>query len=100
MTAVMAGRPVPSHIANMTGATDPSDVVVDVRPDLTRGQEPFSKIMSAARAVAPGGRLILLTPFEPVPLYGVLEKLGFAHATEELGAEDFRVTFLLSPEGR
>ena len=81
-------------------SASPPEVVLDVRPDLARGQEPFSKIMSAARAVTPGGRLILLAPFEPAPLYGVLEKLGFTHSTEKLGAGGFRVTFLLSPEGR
>ncbi len=32
-------------------------------------------------------------PFEPFPLYGVLAKLGFSSASENLGAEGFRVTF-------
>jgi hypothetical protein len=32
-------------------------------------------------------------PFEPFPLFGVLEKLGFTSKTESLGAEGFRVTF-------
>lgn len=72
----------------------PPDAVLDVRPDLARGQEPFSKIMSAARAIEPGGRLVLLAPFEPAPLYGVLAKLGFTSVAEPLGAEGYRVTFL------
>jgi uncharacterized protein (DUF2249 family) len=71
----------------------PPDTVLDVRPDLARGQEPFSKIMTAARAIAPGGRLVVLAPFEPEPLYGVLAKMGFSNVTEALGSEGFRVTF-------
>ncbi len=49
--------------------------------------------MSAARAIEPGGRLVVLAPFEPVPLYGVLARMGFSNETEALGAEGFRVTF-------
>ena len=100
MTAVMATRPAPAQIKVMS-APLPPDVVLDVRPDLARGEEPFSKIMSAARAIPSGGCLVLIAPFEPVPLYGVLGKLGFDHRTENLGAEGFRVTFLrsASPEG-
>jgi uncharacterized protein (DUF2249 family) len=71
----------------------PPETLLDVRPDLARGEEPFSKIMSAARSVQPGGRLVVLTPFEPEPLYGVLAKMGFSNVTEALGSEGFRVTF-------
>lgn len=49
--------------------------------------------MSAARGIEPGGRLVVLAPFEPVPLYGVLARMGFSNATEALGSEGFRVTF-------
>jgi uncharacterized protein DUF2249 len=91
MTAVMANRLRRAQIPAM--ADLPPDTFLDVRPDLARGQEPFSKIMTAARAIEPGGRLVVLVPFEPVPLYGVLAKMGFSNATEALGAEGFRVTF-------
>ena len=71
----------------------PPDVLLDVRPDLARGEEPFSKIMSAARSIEPGGRLVVLAPFDPIPLYGVLAKMGYSNETEALGSEGFRVTF-------
>jgi len=73
----------------------PETVTLDVRPDLKAGREPFTKIMAAARAVPSGGTLILYAPFEPVPLYDVLGRLGFASSTESLGeAEGYRVTFV------
>ena len=71
----------------------PPDVILDVRPDLARGEEPITKILTAARAIRPGGRLVVQAPFEPFPLFGVLAKLGFTSASENLGAEGFRVTF-------
>jgi len=70
-------------------------VTLDVRPDLLAGHEPFSKIMAAARAIPPGGTLILYAPFEPVPLYDVLRKQGFSVSIESLGkSEGYRVTFV------
>ncbi len=71
----------------------PPDVILDVRPDLARGEEPLTKILTAARAIQPGGRLVVQAPFEPFPLYGVLAKQGFSSASENLGSEGFRVTF-------
>ena len=77
----------------MASAPDPPDVLLDVRPDLARGEEPLTKILSAARAIQPGGRLVVQAPFEPFPLFGVLEKLGFSSESENVGAGGFRVTF-------
>ncbi len=69
------------------------DVLLDVRPDIARGEEPLTKILSAARDIPPGGRLVVQAPFEPFPLYGVLAKQGFSSESENLGSEGFRVTF-------
>ena len=68
-------------------------VDLDVREELRAGGEPFSKIMAAVASLPPDGVLRVRAIFEPAPLYRVLGKQGFAHATEELGAEDWRVWF-------
>lgn len=68
-------------------------VDLDVRDELRAGGEPFSRIMGAVAALPPGSVLRLRAIFEPAPLYRVLGKQGFAHATEELGPEDWRVWF-------
>jgi hypothetical protein len=73
-------------------------VEVDVREDLRNGQEPFSRIMAARREVSPGGALCVRAIFEPVPLYAVMEKQGFAHHTEQLGLEDWSVWFYTPDE--
>lgn len=68
-------------------------VEVDVREDLRSGKEPFSRIMAARREVPEGGVLLLRAIFEPVPLYAVMARQGFDHATERLADDDWRVWF-------
>jgi uncharacterized protein (DUF2249 family) len=67
--------------------------VVDARPTLTAGGEPFAEIMDAASAVGDGEVLVVYAPFEPVPLEGVLGEQGFDYVADELESGDWRVTF-------
>ncbi len=67
--------------------------VLDVRPELEAGGEPFVRIMEAAARIAPGNSLVIIAPFEPVPLYGALEGRGFAHATQRVAADEWVVRF-------
>lgn len=68
-------------------------VTVDVREDIARGQEPFGKIMGAAAKLQPNQSLRLLAPFEPMPLFSVLAKKGYAHASKQLDSGDWEVLF-------
>ena len=54
-------------------------VRLDVREDIRAGREPFVRIMTVVDALPPDGVLVLRVPFEPVPLYRVLGRRGFAH---------------------
>jgi Uncharacterized conserved protein (DUF2249) len=67
---------------------------LDVRPDLARGDEPFERIIHAAESVASGDQLILIAPFEPVPLYAVLQGYGFTHQSERRVADEWVITFI------
>jgi uncharacterized protein (DUF2249 family) len=67
--------------------------VVDARPTLAAGGQPFAEIMEAASQVADGEVLVVYAPFEPVPLEGVLGQHGFSHVAERLEGDDWRVTF-------
>lgn len=68
--------------------------VVDARPVLAEGGEPFGTIMEAAGKVGDGEVLVVYAPFEPVPLEGVLAEQGFSHVADEIGGGDWRVTFV------
>jgi uncharacterized protein (DUF2249 family) len=67
--------------------------IIDARPIIAAGGEPFETIMAAASSLTDGEDLVVLAPFEPVPLEGVLSSQGFSYETEDLGEGDWRVTF-------
>ena len=70
-----------------------SAVELDVRDELSKGGEPFSRIMAAVAVLGEGEVLHLRAPFEPVPLFGVMEKRGFGHKTEQHADDDWSVWF-------
>ncbi len=70
-----------------------SAVELDVHNELSNGGEPFSRIMAAVAGLAEGQVLHLRAPFEPVPLFGVMQKRGFGHTTEKHGDDDWSVWF-------
>lgn len=65
---------------------------VDARPVLERGEEPFAAIMAAVAELG-DEPLVVLAPFEPVPLEGVLGAQGFTHETAELPDGTWRTVF-------
>ncbi|HEX4935630.1 MAG TPA: DUF2249 domain-containing protein [Gemmatimonadaceae bacterium] len=73
---------------------DPAKVVeCDVRDDLRRGREPFARLMAARGEVQEGGALRVRAIIEPVPLYTVMSKHGFAHHTVQHAADDWEIWF-------
>lgn len=66
---------------------------LDVRPIIAAGEEPFDTIMQAASSLPDGDDLVVIAPFEPVPLEGVLSSQGFSYEAEDLGGGDWQVTF-------
>lgn len=68
-------------------------LTLDVRPELRAGGEPFARIMQAMADLAPGQSLRLLATFEPVPLYAVLGRQGFAHTAIHHGEQDWEILF-------
>ncbi|MBS1837881.1 MAG: DUF2249 domain-containing protein, partial [Actinobacteria bacterium] len=73
------------------------EVVLDVRPLIERGEEPFGTIMETV-ADLDGRALVLVAPFEPTPLEGVLSAQGFSYRSEQVGESEWRVRFV--PDGR
>ena len=70
--------------------------LLDVRPELEQGGEPFVRIMEAAAGIEPGGTLVIIAPFEPVPLYEVLGARGFSHETKRVAVDEWVVQFTRS----
>jgi uncharacterized protein (DUF2249 family) len=77
-----------------TGAMNhPKVVTIDVRPDIESGHEPFNRIMRAVSSLTPGQKLLLLAPFEPVPLYRVMVSQGFSHVGEQAPSGHWEILF-------
>lgn len=70
-----------------------SVVELDVRDDLRQRREPFARIMAAVDALAPDEVLHLRATFEPVPLFRVLAKRGFAHHAVAHAPDDWSAWF-------
>ena len=75
---------------NLTG--DTGEVLLDVRPIIERGEEPFGTIMQTVAALD-GRSLLLVAPFEPTPLEGVLAAQGYTYQSERVTDTEWRVRF-------
>ncbi|ELZ32536.1 hypothetical protein C474_06942 [Halogeometricum pallidum JCM 14848] len=62
---------------------------LDVR---TMDGEPFGEITTALDALGEDERLVLVNGFEPKPLYGVLERRGFAYEATREAPDEWRVS--------
>lgn len=69
------------------------EVLIDARPIIASGGEPFGAIMDAVGRLQADQSLVVLAPFDPVPLEGVLGEQGFDFAVEETAPGDWRVKF-------
>ena len=90
-------RPAPGARGGCRPATVPISFVqpftLDVRPILAGGGTPCTAIEEAVAKLIPGQSLVLLVPFEPVPLYAKLGNCGFRHETGQLADGTWRVEF-------
>ena len=68
-------------------------VKLDVREDLRRGREPFSRIMMTVAQLKTDESLLLIAPFEPAPLFAVLARQGFSHKSKPMGTGNWEVLF-------
>jgi len=66
---------------------------LDVRQILAGGRDPFSEIMEVARKVPPEGTLVVVAPFDPVPLRDVLGSSGFTSSATPRGPGEWEITF-------
>lgn len=86
--------PVPKvPVQNTAPITFAKPLVVDARPIFGRGETPCGAIHEAVDSLIPGQPLVLLVPFEPVPLYQKLGAQGFSHKATREDDGTWRVEF-------
>lgn len=68
-------------------------ITLDVREDICNGREPFDRIMKTVDELEEGQSLLLIAPFEPLPLYGVLAGLGLHRQSSTLSGGNWEILF-------
>jgi uncharacterized protein (DUF2249 family) len=87
-------RPVPKMAAIPPEAgVSGKPLQLDLRPIFARGETPCTAIDAAAARVGAGQTLVLLVPFQPVPLYAKLGRQGFSADTQRLEDGTWKVVF-------
>jgi len=67
--------------------------VLDVRPILASGRDPFTDVMQASTNVPEDGFLVVDAPFDPAPLRRVLAGKGFTSVGREVEPGHWRICF-------
>lgn len=84
------GRDNDQHLGQITFTK--TVTVLDVRPIIDAGGEPFETIMEAVGNLG-DEPLVIVAPFEPTPLEGVLSSQGFAFDANEVEPGHWRTRF-------
>ncbi|MBP7949937.1 MAG: DUF2249 domain-containing protein [Verrucomicrobiales bacterium] len=66
---------------------------LDVREEIRSGGDPFGLIIGTAARLPEAGRLRLITPFEPRPLFRVMALQGWAHRCREIDGGIWETVF-------
>lgn len=64
-----------------------------MRPILASGRDPFVEVMQAANGVPPHGAMVVIAPFDPIPLRDVLGRSGFTSTAVPRGPREWEITF-------
>ena len=68
-------------------------VTLDLRADIRRGREPFGRIMETVATLQENEDLLLIVPFEPLPLFSLMARRGFSHEARQTDSGDWQVIF-------
>ena len=71
----------------------PEPRLLDIRPIFAAGASPCGIIDQAVADLEPGQSLVLLAPFEPIPLFTKLVAHGLQHTSEPLPDGSWRIVF-------
>lgn len=74
--------------------------ILDVRPLISSGKDPFSLIMKEIKDLLEGHTLLIINTFEPVPLINILSGRGYFCKTEKQEENLFKTYFQLQKDFR
>ena len=68
-----------------------SDLLLDLRPIIAGGGDPFELVLSVAKPMPKGWIGSIDAPFDPLPLRRILASIGFSSMVEQLADSHWRV---------
>lgn len=66
---------------------------LDVRPLLKQNRSPMSAVLAAVNSLGPDQDLLVIAPFEPVPMYKLLLERGLVPESRHLENGDWEILF-------
>ena len=85
-----------NHSEKKTPTIDPIKLAVkilDVRPTIESGADPFKEIMQVVKELQKGKTLKIINVFEPVPLIKILSEKGYKTWTEKIQDNEYHTYF-------
>ena len=73
-------------------------VLLDVRPVIKEGNDPFKEIMGAIKKMNDNETLQIINVFEPTPLIGILKGKGYKTWTDKISEEEYHTYFSKASE--
>jgi len=68
-------------------------VVLDVRPTIASGADPFKEIMQAVKSLNEDETLQIINVFEPIPLINILKEKGYKTWTDTINENEYHTFF-------
>lgn len=73
---------------------DPSKIILlDVRPTINSGADPFKEIMGAIKGMKEDETLQLINIFEPLPIIQILQEKGYKTRTDKISDSEYHTFF-------
>lgn len=75
-------------------------VILDVRPILNSGEDPFNKIIAQLKTMNDQQALLIINTFEPIPLLNILKDKGYSYETTRPNEQEVHTTLYKTSEGK
>lgn len=78
---------------NLTTTDSLKTVLLDVRPTINAGADPFKEIMGAIKNMKDCETLQLINIFEPTPIIQILQEKGYKSWTKKISDDEYHIFF-------
>lgn len=88
-----------AEIKKQTNMNHLEKVILDVRPILNSGEDPFNKIIAKLKTMNDQQGLLIINTFEPIPLLNILKDKGYSYETTRPTEQEVHTLLYKTSEG-